>query len=204
MPLSIRAFESGDLDALYAITLATGDAGKDAAHLYADPRLLGHIYTAPYAVLQPDWSFVAEDEKGIAGYVVGTPDTMAFAKELETRWWPDLRQRYPDPGPPPHATADARRIYVIHHPEVPPHEVTDRFPGHMHMNLVPRMRGKGLGRTFFEIWCDRARAAGVAAVHVGVSPANTGGAAFWQACGMQALADVPETDHPVRWFGMKL
>lgn len=204
MSITIRAVASGDLDALYAISLATGDAGKDASHLYADPRLIGHIYTVPYAVLRPDWSFVAEDQKGVAGYVVGTPDTMAFAKDLEARWWPDLRRRYADPGPPPHTTADAKRIYLIHHPEVPPPVVTDRFPAHMHMNLLPRAQGKGLGRTLFMTWCDRARATGVAAVHVGVSPKNAGGAAFWQACGMQALADVPESGHPVRWFGMKI
>ncbi len=36
-------------DACYSISLATGFAGGDASHLYRDPRLMGHIYIAPYA-----------------------------------------------------------------------------------------------------------------------------------------------------------
>ena len=49
----IRPFQSDDLDALYRISLATGLAGGDASHLYEDAKLMGHIYAAPYAVLEP-------------------------------------------------------------------------------------------------------------------------------------------------------
>ena len=74
----LRPFEPGDLEALYAISLLTGDAGGDAAHLHDDPRLIGEIYSAPYAMVEPSWAFVAEDDLGVAGYVVGAPDTRAF------------------------------------------------------------------------------------------------------------------------------
>jgi hypothetical protein len=52
--IDIRRFHADDLEALYAISLAAGLAGGDASHLYADPRLMGHIYAAPYALLEPD------------------------------------------------------------------------------------------------------------------------------------------------------
>ena len=58
--LNIRKFRSGDLDALYRISLATGFVGDDASHLYADPRLIGHIYAAPYALLEPQLALVVE------------------------------------------------------------------------------------------------------------------------------------------------
>ena len=58
----IRPFARGDLDALYAISLATGLAGGDASAIYDDPRLIGHIYAAPYALLEPRLALVAEDD----------------------------------------------------------------------------------------------------------------------------------------------
>jgi hypothetical protein len=59
---SIRRIETKDLDACYAISLATGLAGGDASHLYRDPRMMGHIYIAPYALLEPDLTLVVEDD----------------------------------------------------------------------------------------------------------------------------------------------
>ncbi|MGG2477876.1 GNAT family N-acetyltransferase, partial [Rhizobium sp. BR5] len=60
-----------DEDALYAISLATGDAGEDATPLYRDGRMVGHIYSVPYLHLWPDAVFVAEDEEGVCGYIAG-------------------------------------------------------------------------------------------------------------------------------------
>ena len=75
--LSPRPAVPSDLDAFYAISLATGDVGSDASHLYIDGRLLGHIYSAPYLRLAPDLAVVVEDEEGVAGYAVGVSDTRA-------------------------------------------------------------------------------------------------------------------------------
>ena len=204
MTATLRPVQPGDLDALYDICIRTSNAGRDDSASYADRRLVGDIYAAPYAVLVPEWSFVAEDDEGVAGYAVGAPDTLGFAAVLEARWWPALRQRHADPGPPPHASADAARAWQIHHPELPPAEVMAAYPGHMHMNLLPRARGMGIGRALFTLWHDRARQQGLAGFHVGVSPLNPGGAAFWQACGMVRIATARAAAHPAYWFGMIL
>ena len=58
---NIRAFQSDDLAALYAVSLSTGFEGGEASHLYIDPKMMGHIYAAPYAVLEPSLCLVAED-----------------------------------------------------------------------------------------------------------------------------------------------
>jgi len=52
--IKLRQFQSGDLNALYAISLATGHEGGDASCLYQDAKLMGHIYSAPYVLLEPD------------------------------------------------------------------------------------------------------------------------------------------------------
>jgi hypothetical protein len=41
--IELRRFQSGDLNALYAISLATGHEGSDASHLYHDAELMGHF-----------------------------------------------------------------------------------------------------------------------------------------------------------------
>jgi len=61
---------STDFDALYAISLATADAGADASRLYHDKHLVGAIYSAPYATLDPDLVVVAADEEGVGGFVL--------------------------------------------------------------------------------------------------------------------------------------
>jgi ribosomal protein S18 acetylase RimI-like enzyme len=52
--VKLRGFQPDDLSAVYAISLATGHAGNDAARIYRDPQLMGHICSAPYALLAPD------------------------------------------------------------------------------------------------------------------------------------------------------
>lgn len=185
----IRPFTTADLDSLYAISLATGDAGQDAAPLHRDGKLIGHIYSAPYGVLAPELAFVAEDDEGVAGYVVGTADTGAFALRLERDWWPALRQLYADPSGTDAAmwTADQRRSFTIHHPDRTPEVVVARFPAHLHMNLLPRLQGQGVGLRLFERWSDAAVGLGVAGVHVGVSPTNERGRGFWQALGFERI-----------------
>ncbi len=96
--LNIRQFRSDDLDALYGISLATGLAGGDASHLYADPKLMGHIYAAQYALLEPQLALVVEGGDGLAGFAVGATDTTAWERRLEQSWWPSLRERYAPAG----------------------------------------------------------------------------------------------------------
>jgi GNAT superfamily N-acetyltransferase len=188
----VRPFAARDLDSLCAISLATGDAGRDASPLHTDGRMIGHIYSAPYGLLAPELAFVAEDDEGVAGYVVGTSDTRAFDAQLERDWWPSLRAQYADPsGTDPQSwTADQKRSFGIHHPNVTPEAVAGPFPAHLHMNLLPRLQGAGLGRKLFERWAEQARTMGVRGLHVGVSATNRRGMGFWQAMGFERIPDV--------------
>lgn len=86
-----------DLDALYDICLRTGAAGSDASDLMTDPRLLGEVFAAPYALLETAHAFVLDDGSGRpVGYVLGARDVVDFEQRAEAEWWPALRQRYPE------------------------------------------------------------------------------------------------------------
>ena len=203
--VELRPLQDRDLDSLYAISLATGHVGGDASAFYADSRMMGHVYSAPYAKLCPDTCFVAEDATGVAGFVVGTVDTRAFEAQLEHDWWPDLRAIYPDPSgtPPATWTADQRRSYMIHHPRRTPDDIAEAFPAHLHMNLLPRLQGRGVGPALLELWFARARQFGVTGVHVGTNAKNHGAVRFWQKCGFERLSSPVSEGSPV-WLGRYL
>jgi len=196
--VELRHYRPGDLNALYAICLQTGDASRDATPLHSDPQLVGHIYAAPYGVLEPGNVFVAADSEGVAGYIVGTYDTSPFAKRLEQEWWPGLRARYADTSGM--TEADLHRIAAIRQPPETPSDIVARYPAHIHMNLLSRLRGQRIGSRLLGLWVEQARAAGVSGIHLGASDTNSGGIAFWTRSGF-----VPVREEPgVVWFGMDL
>jgi GNAT superfamily N-acetyltransferase len=201
----IRPFRKGDLRALYAVALQTGDAGGDASNLYRDGDLVGHIYAAPYAVLEPELTLVAEDEEGVAGYVVGATDTAVWFDRLEREWWPDLRRRYADPsGSPPRSwTADQFRAFLIHHPQPPLAAVVSTFPTHLHLNLAPRLQGRGVGAALLAAGFLEAEGRGVGPAHVGVNAANSRGLRFWAAQGFEGLDLPPEVSGRTIWMGRR-
>ena len=201
--IALRPFKERDLDSLYAISLATGLAGGDATALYEDSRLMGHIYSAPYALLSPATSFVAQDDEGVAGYIVGTLDTHAFEQQLERDWWPRLRTLYRDPSdhPPGTWTADQRRCSTIHHPRRTPRAIVEAFPAHVHMNLLPRIQRKGIGRSLLDRWIRAARDKGLNSIHVGANPDNQRAIRFWETCGFDRLAVSPAPAGSPVWLG---
>lgn len=204
--VTIRPVNEADLDALYAISLATSDRGRDAGHLYEDPRLVGHIYAAPYAVLEPGLAFVAEDAAGVGGFVLGVTDTDAWRARLEKEWWPALRKTYRDPAEVPldRRNPDQRRAAMIHHPEAPPPDVTGAFPAHLHMNLMPRLQGRGVGTTMLNRWLAAASARGAASVHVGVNKENAGGVRFWSRRRFAAINLPANTGSRSVWMGRQI
>jgi hypothetical protein len=81
--------------------------------LYSDPRLIGHVYVGPYAVLEPELSFIVEDADGVAGYVLGAANTALFEERLERIGGRLFVHNMPTPREPtrPHGrlTNDSRR-----------------------------------------------------------------------------------------------
>jgi ribosomal protein S18 acetylase RimI-like enzyme len=187
----IRPYRDGDLDDLYRICLQTGDSGKDATSMFDDPRILGHVFAAPYGLFEPSLAFVAEDEAGVGGYIVGALDSRAFAKRLEAGWWPVLRERYLAPPAgltPDRWTPDQRAAGFIHVPLTVPDELAEDFPSHLHINLVPRLQSRGLGRQLMYTLMRALREQGSVGVHLFVWPANQRAVGFYRRLGFTEIS----------------
>jgi GNAT superfamily N-acetyltransferase len=184
----VRPYRPADLPALYDICLRTADNGADGSHLYADPRIVGEIFAAPYAALEPGHAFVAEDADGVAGYILGAPDTRAFEARLEAEWWPALRQRYADTAEIP-AWQRAREqwdAYYIHHPPPNPQAVVDAAPAHLHIDLLPRLQGQGVGKRLMETFLTSVGGR----AHLGCQAVNTRAQHFYEVYGFRRLEGV--------------
>ena len=205
--VKIRKAEISDLDDFYAISLATAHQGGNATHLYKDPKMMGHIYSAPYLILGRDACIAVEDEFGVGGFAVGTISTRSFEDHLELEWWPNLRARYalPDEVKREVWTADEKLIHAIHNPRTAPTTVVSKFPSHLHLNLLPRLQRQGVGRSLLNAWLDMAKNRGAVGVHVGVNKNNERGLRFWSKCGFSEI-NIEETSFasgPI-WLGKVL
>lgn len=179
--IALRWAQPTDLDALYDVCLRTGDAGDDATALLHDGRLYGHLYAAQYLRFEPRCALVAEADGAVAGYALAALDTATFEARLEAEWWPALRAQYPLPGDG--TDLDRHLIAQIHHPSPTPAALTQRYPSHLHIDLLPHLQGRGVGRAMMQMLLERLRELGSGGVHLGVDPRNERALGFYEHLG---------------------
>ncbi|WP_374347074.1 GNAT family N-acetyltransferase [Chitinimonas sp.] len=178
----VRPARASDRDALYAICRATGNAGEDASAAGRDPDLLGHLYAGPYLALAPQWAWVAEDSLGVCAYALAVPDTASFYAAMAQSWLPPLRARYGDQAHPD----DAALLAQLHaKPQCDPR--LGEWPAHLHVDLLPRAQGQGLGGVLMRTLLDALGAAGVRGVHLGVDPRNERALAWYPRFGFTPM-----------------
>jgi ribosomal protein S18 acetylase RimI-like enzyme len=188
---SIRSYRPADLDAIYDICVRTADAGGDARGRYSSDRLMGDIFAAPYATLEPEHTHVLDDGTGQAvGYVLGTADTTRFAQRYRDEWLPATAGRYPEPPNPP-VTEEDSMLALHFHPEYMVVPALADHPAHLHIDLLPSWQGKGWGRGLIGAFIAGLRAAGVPRVHLGMAAANVKARAFYDRLGFTEIT-VPD------------
>lgn len=184
----VRRASLHDLPGLYRVCLQTGDSGRDATPLYRNPDLLGHAYVGPYVIGQPELAFVVADPVGVAGYVVGAEHTAKFEAWAEEQWWPLLREQYPASDG---NSADDEIIRLIHTRRPAAEELVARYPAHLHIDLLERVRGRGLGRALMERLLVSLKERGCPGVHLGVAKANATAVGFYRHLGFHVLEERP-------------
>ncbi|MEW1865055.1 GNAT family N-acetyltransferase [Streptomyces sp. NBC_00669] len=197
----VRPYRPADLAALYDICLRTADAGQDASASYAEPDrdLVGAIFAAPYAVLEPDLTFVVDDGSGQAvGYIVGTGDTARFVERFRAEWLPSVAGRWPAPAGEPGTPAESMAV-LLHLPERMVVPALASYPAHLHIDLLPRAQRSGHGRALMTAYLAALAAKGVPAVHLGMLSTNTSARAFYDRLGFHEIP-VPDAG-PLTYLG---
>lgn len=158
----------------------TGDNGDPVAP--GRREFFSRVWIEPYEKLLPEWTYVAEDDGVVVGYLTGCPDTAKFTKAK--RWRSTLPLlaaialgRY-------RGTSDAGAFLRRATSRVPSLEervsgelkqvVESDYPAHLHMNVAARHRGSGIGRRLIERYVGDLRAAAVPGVHLFCGPEPAG------------------------------
>jgi len=190
----IRRAEPRDTDGAYAVCLHTGDSGRDAAHLYTDPKALGNIYVGPYLKFEPDLSFVLEDAQGVCGYTLGALDTDRFHERYLNEWLPPLRIAFPAPaGKPSGWSRDEQAWNLYHHPEIFRPASYEQYPSHLHIDLMARAQGHGLGREMMNVLLAELIRRHSSGTHLAMAIDNVRAERFYKKLGFHELARSADT-----------
>ena len=181
--LNVRAFTAADRDAVRSIAFDTGFMGESIAWLWRDRDSFADLVTNYYLDREPESVVVAEQNGAVVGYLTGGVDSQrsrgAVAHEIRRLL---RRGALLKPGV-------ARFLWrstfdVIRDREALDEALSDsRWPAHLHINLLPEGRGRGLGRRLMTTWLDRLRGANVPGVHLGTFAENHPAIRFFESCG---------------------
>jgi ribosomal protein S18 acetylase RimI-like enzyme len=202
---TIRHYQASDEAGAYEVCLKTGDSGRDATHLYTDPKALGHIFVGPYLHLEPEFAFVLADAVGVCGYVLGALDSEKFYRAYEREWLPRLREAYPEPiGDAARWTPTQKLCHEYYHPHMHFPDSFRAYPSHLHIDLLPRAQGQGWGTRMVLHLMERLKARGSTGVHLGLSAENVRADGFYRKLGFVELARVGAGERQTVYLGKRL
>ncbi len=189
MPFKIRPYQENDLEALYEICLKTGDSGQDASKLYKDPKLLGHLYASPYAVLEPELAFILEDAEGACGYVLGALDSSLFYSRMLKEWLPIILLQYQNPRAEWQSLSRDEKIIrmLFEFDDKVDSECLQDYPSHLHIDLLPRAQKQGQGKKMMQTLLSALKDKGSKGVHLGLGIRNGNAFSFYQQMGFHEL-----------------
>src|SRR5262249_24842462 len=134
--------------------------------------LFADLWIGPYQRLVPQWTYVAEDESRIVGYLTGCPDSAAFRRARRYRVTLPLLIGIAlgRSGGPPAAGATVRLAFRLGRggesrlaPQLPA-GFAHTHPAHLHMNVDAGSRRRGIGVVLIERYVRDLTEAGVPGV----------------------------------------
>jgi len=202
----VRLARPADRDAAYHVCLKTGDHGRDGEPYYGDdPDALGRLFVGPYLAFEPASSLILEDSHGVCGYALGALDSRAFYARYDAEWRPHLCARYPEPAGDPGQWTRVEQVHAwYHHPDYFCPEPYEAYPSHLHIDLLPRVQGRGHGRRMIERLLALLRAHRSPGVHLGMWASNDRARAFYQKLGFAELTRLGTGGDATLYMGRRL
>jgi ribosomal protein S18 acetylase RimI-like enzyme len=196
---AIRRYVASDSDAIDDICLRTAEAGGDATGLYVSDELMPDIFARPYVRFEPELAFVIDDGRRASGYILGSADTARFVERYRAEWLPAFSQKYVHDDPP--RTRDEFIRHLGFTPERMLIPELEAYPAHLHIDLLPALRGHGYGRALLGELVLALRERGVPGIHLGMDPANASARAFYHRLGFREL---PSSQPQVPLLGLPI
>jgi len=187
-PAVVRPYDPGDRAQVRYICHHTGYMGDPVAWLWRDTESFADLFTSYYTDAEPESALVAELDGVVSGYLLGCVDSrrawnpaVIFGRHLLRR---GIALRPGTAGVVWRSFGDVIVDGVRR--RLPPVSVyDDRWPAHLHIDLLPAVRGMGVGATLMRTWLDALRARGVAGCHLETLGENHGAIAFFESMGFR-------------------
>lgn len=130
-----------------------------------------------YLSIFPEWALVARRKDGVAGYLVGCPDTLG--------------------GPARPIVSDI----FYYRPELL--SEIGAWPAHFHVNVHPDRHGQGIGQALITAFAAKCRSERLAGFHV-VTAARAPAAHFYEKCGFGHQCEFDSGGRRLRLYTMSL
>ena len=197
--MEIRRYRPADRSECYDIAVKTGAGGQDATGVYPDDDLIPEIFCGPYLDLEPGLAFVVDNGERVVGYVLAAADTRAFVARYRAEVLPAFSRRFSDMDG---WSKDAREMGELGlHPERMLIPDLEKYPAHLHIDLLPEAQGQGLGRLLIARLLDELAALEVPGVYLDMDAANVGAGAFYERVG---FTRIPSEDAGTTRFVVRL
>jgi len=187
----IRPYEDRDRSSVRRICFVTGYMG-DPEWQWRDSESYADLFTSYYTNAEPESALVAERGGVVEGYLLGCVDSRRawseaaiFGRLLRTRWiaFRPATTRFVWRSFADVAFASLRRQRL-------PAPVRDeRWPAHLHIDLLPTIRGRGVGRALLRLWLGKLEELGIAGCHVQTLAENHRAIAAFESVGFERLGE---------------
>jgi ribosomal protein S18 acetylase RimI-like enzyme len=179
----VRPYAPRDRSGIEDIAYRTGFLGESAEAFWRHKKSWTAIWIAPYLSGEPESTFVASADGQIVGYLTGCVDTERFtgpdAVMMRNIMRYGLLCRPGVAGFIWRAMQDQVRDRWRGHKSSGGELQDPRWPSHLHMNLLPEARGRGLGGALIETWFERLKGVGSPGCHLGVIQENLRAVGFF-------------------------
>ena len=181
----VRRYVASDREAVRRICVDTGYMGDPVGWLWADRASFADLFTSWYTDHEPGSAFVADCDGRVVGYLLGCRDTRRVGpptRVLRRHLRRGVLLRPGTAGVLWRSMADIARDRVRGRP-VPTGFVDDRWPAHLHIDLLPEARSHGVGALLIDRWIEVLDRHDIRGCHLETWAENDGAVAFFRRMG---------------------
>lgn len=191
----VRSYKKTDRENVFHVCYKTGYFGEDASPHFGDEFLFGLIFASYYIDYEKENCYVADDSGIAVGYIIGTADTVSQQAEFNQLVIPKVLKRMF-----PHTLISNPRdvIFLLglrglkkYEEELYAGDLLEKYPAHLHINLLPEYQRGGLGGILIEAFEEKMREATARGIHLVTTDENRKAVEFYRKHGYEIIRALP-------------
>jgi ribosomal protein S18 acetylase RimI-like enzyme len=191
--IEIRPFEERERAELRELFGRAGE-GAPTASIWGHEESEADVYLTPYMDLEPESLFVAVEDGELVGYLAGCLDTARLPSESDRLNRAITKHRLFLRRKPAAFFARAvldMAISAVRRAPTAGEFDDPRWPAHLHINVLPRVRGAGVAAALMDRWLKVLRETGSRGCHLQTLVENSRAVRFFARMGFEKYGPTP-------------